>query len=446
MKGTSAIGLGTDSDDDTEVTQGSILEDPEILGIESTETSCLMYDARQQQKAYERRQKEATRERDYFPQQTHNLETTLPPVSTKNETLPSTAQSPSYRLSEPPASASASVSPSRRSSLDRQTFSSILGHQTPAPSALASRIHFSNSVRISGGSKSHRKHRAVSVSSVSAQQGAPPSPGASQVSHHSSPTSSSRLDTPRGSFSRGHERVASLSRPASFVSEDGNTTGRSRASTPASIYAPLLLPSKTAPSPSRRFYLTFQRDNGQATYRELVRRQEMSRKQKRKIHRGRERDRLRGTSSNGASSSRIGRHGGTYDNGSSEDESSDSNDNSDTGDFGSGWFCGMAFWTCGLNRAFRHWARRRRRHARLKMLAEEANAYEDGEGRPSASSDTGSEYSNVSGGREEHKTELEVLFGQSPWRYLKLNYWLYRVRALRTRVVRDDEDDGEGGW
>ncbi|KAK9899725.1 hypothetical protein P389DRAFT_164792 [Cystobasidium minutum MCA 4210] len=416
--GTPVLQMPSTSSADSDSEDGHCLseqhQEPEAP-IVASETTCLLYDARQQQKEHERLMRE---DRNKQAVQEHFA----PPHSRERS-----------------GSARSSLGQSsRRSSIDstpaRPSIQPILEQTTPQQ-ASSSRIHFSDSVRISGGIKSKRDKRRVSASNVFV-------PAASNAygtfdTNGNAAASTSNLDyspppailgngvrTPRGSFSRSSVS-GRMSRAASFLSEDGTTTGRSRASTPASIYAPLLLPSKTAPSPSRHFYLTFKRDDGQVTYRELVR-QQNARKNKAKRRRGR-------TRRQGSLASELGS--------GEDDESDEDSDNEDQ--FGHGWYCGLAFWTCGISRLFR-----RRRAGYTPRSVDPKTAQTDAEGgaadhvngtsSPSRRNSDDDEEQSTTPLRE-HKSEMEVLFGSKPWRYTKVHYWLHRLRELRSHS-RDDPD------
>lgn len=374
--------------------------------VVANETTCLLYDARQQQKEHERMLREAR----------HSEDTT----SERCQAAHSRDRSSSLQSSLRPDS--------RRSSVDSDTAKQIgpILEQPTLQQTVSSRIHFSDSVRISGGikSKSKRDKRRISASSVFA----PPNAYGTFDSGEDAIASTSNFEqsgtpsailgsmrTPRGSFSRSSVG-GRVSRAASFLSEDGTATGRSRASTPASIYAPLLLPSKTAPSPSRHFYLTFKRDNGQATYRELVRRQGEGKK------RGRTRSRRAATAT--------------------EQDDDEDSDTDSVSNFGQGWFCGLGFWTCGLHRLIQRRRQRRKDRGRsTDMEVGSSSSPRNGDSSYStsvASDDDGETPSDL----PENKSEMEVLFGRKPWRYIKTGYWLYRLRTLRSGGDRawDEEE------
>lgn len=381
----------SDSDDEEEPSNGKA-EDPPVP---ASETTCLLYDARQQQK-----------ERNRF------LRDEVDSDPTYNEHGVRTTENPMSSTSPP----SGSLKSSTNSAPGPPSVQPILG-QSNLQDTLSSRIQFSDSVRISGGIKSRRSSRKISASSIFVTpvresevltRARTASTSIVEQSPSCSP-STSHFATPRGSFSRGSGRV---SRAASFLSEDGNATGRSRASTPASIYAPLLLPSKTAPSPGRHFYLTFERSDGQATYRELVRR-ENERKKNKGHRRGRPKNK------------RLTKSWGRDDNDDDVENSEDSD--SDNGvHFGSGWCLGLPFWTCGISRIFQRHSRWRRRHYMRSNTSDIESQTEN----PSVASISDDEES-VSDGQQENKSEMQVIFGPKPWRYLKLGYWMYHIRQVR---------------
>lgn len=411
-----------DSEDESEGGSGCTEEPPNL----SSETTCLLYDARQQQKEYKR----------YLLEQEQSEQ----PASAINDhedpstdRLASRADSPvrKSRKSSPDSPAQSPSMPPILDSLTRQ-------------GTLPARIQFNDSVRISGGIRSKRDKRRVSTSSIFTTE--PPSTDRSEHKDirqdidgpdPSPPPQHVQVSTPRGSFSRGSGRI---SRAASFLSEDGTATGRSRASTPASIYAPLLLPSKTAPSPSRRFYLTFKRDDGQATYRELVR-QQTERKRKKKIshRRGRQRTKASKKPYYGTDEQDDLYNDDDYDTGEDSDEE---------GQFGSGWYCGVSFWTCGIDRLFR----RRRERLQEGNLRTHRHDIEGGNqtdvddqhvsttAATSSAPDTDSDSELDDNGIQESKSEMQVMFGSKPWRYLKLDYWMYRFR--RSSIHEGDEELG----
>lgn len=378
----------TDSDDEYEQAEE---EDPPTI---ASETTCLLYDARQQQKQRDRLLSAST---------DHILHEASPAHIT---TIRNDSPGPASRRS------------SINSDVRRPSIEPILEYSIP-PASASSRIHFSDSVRISGGIKSKREKRRISAASVFA------SPSAAADTDENTIASTSKLDdspppagnhfsTERGSFSRNN--IGRVSRAASFLSEDGNTTGRSRASTPASIYAPLLLPSKTAPSPSRHFYLTFQRDNGQATYRELVRQQK---ERKMRTRRGRPKNR------------RLTKAWA-----SDEEDEEDSDSESDVNP----WCCRLTFWTCGLSRVLRRHRGRRKVDDNEDATADLESA-DTGNRQDERSSATTSDTEESMSGRLENKSEMQVMFGSKPWRYLRLGYWLYRIRTYTGSRTNEEEEE-----
>lgn len=382
-------------------------EDPPVP---ANETTCLLYDARQQQK-----------ERDRFLREEAANDPVLPePIFRTSGRANSRNRSP----------ASSFRSSSFGSTTGQSSKQPILKHSTPQ-GGVSARIQFSDSVRISGGIKSKRDKRRISTSSIFAQaphyierdNGIVSS--TSGLDQSPSP-SAAHFGTPRGSFSR--TSVGRISRAASFLSEDGTTTGRSRASTPTSIYAPLLLPSKTAPSPSRHFYLTFQRDNGQATYRELVRRQNEGKKKQGARRRGRPKNRRSTKSWNGNND-----EGDLVDSDVDDEVGGDSDTDSETR-FSSGWCFGLAFWTCGLRRACRRRSRRRRR-ARNGHNDNDVERGDVSQVEETGTASISDDEESVSNERQENKSEMEVIFGSRPWRYLKAGYWMYRIRGTRRNEV-----------
>lgn len=436
----------------------------EEISVTATETTCLLYDAHQQQKEHERMLRRDEVEDSSLPSSKQQAKTFLLPsdisISPKN--------SPGLN--------------SRRSSVDSSTegqaatsIQPIIGAAPTTPDqTVSSRIHFSDSVRISGGIKSKSKRsssdtktrRRISASSVfsvppnaytlndaNGHDGPVPSSSSLVIVDQSPPppptvlpsscASSLGARTPRGSFSLSTS--GRVSRAASFLSEDGTATGRSRASTPASIYAPLLLPSKTAPSPSRHFYLTFTRDNGQATYRELVRRQEARNKKRTKRgERGRGRMRKRNPYKGCGDDDELEGH---------EDDDSASDGSDDEMQFGHGWFCGSTLLTCGLDRVYRRW-RRSRRDIYVGINATQEENIEHGRLASDSSFQSQTDHrltsdQSVHGERspllQENKSEMEVLFGKKPWRYLNMGYWRYRIQSWRRRDG-DEIHEGDEEW
>ena len=238
----------------------------------------------------------------------------------------------------------------KSSQISRESQRDNLGSAGEVSASLVPKITFSNTVRISGGIKSSKEEirHAFRIGSNDNY-----SRSLAQYNNASPLTSTHTPDAPDLLSTLASEHMSlSHSRAASFRSEI------SRASTPASLYAPLLLPSKTAPSPSRIFYLTFNRPGGESTYRELVQRQETARERKQKGKKEQKKNDLGGTDR---------------------------------------WcFC---LPTKSLDRA-------------------EEDLVED-------------QYvDNHSYGRAKSKSEMHVLFGGAPWRWLKPHYWAYRFRHL----------------
>lgn len=281
--------------------------------------------------------------------------------------------------------------------------------QSVGPPA-SSRIHFSDLVRISGGIRSSaekarrnrsRERRSVSPfassaaamgrrSSLGSVSSSPPVssplvPGGRTRSSLSGPSSTSESASSEVPVLYQPTPRRPTSRPASFRSEV------SRASTPASLYAPLLQPSATAPSPTRPFYLTLgKREDGEISYREMVKRQTRQRRSKGKnVHErsalldGRAGKRKRGAWS---------------------------------------WLC------CCF--------------ARSRGQDEESDSASSSEA--DSDSDVGLEARQRPRSRPAHKSEMQVLFGSAPWRWFRGSYWRYRLRRGDGTGL-DDEEEEEGG-
>lgn len=399
-----------DSDEDETEHSSRYAEDPPTM---SSETTCLLYDARLQQEERERYLQEADSESGRA--QSHSGTRSGDRSAAKNSS-PAPKSRESSLIKRPTGEAAVQLRPEHST------------QQGISPS----RIQFNDSVRISGGIRSKRGRRRLSASSIFT----PPPHAVERSSNtgetsetfepdHSPPPQHVQIGTPRGSFSRNSGRI---SRAASFLSEDGTAAGRSRASTPASIYAPLLLPSKTAPSPSRHFYLTFKREDGQATYRELVR-QQTDRKRKRNARwQGRTRDKHLS-------------HIYSQNNRNDMDETAGSDEDSDDGGYcGSGCCSDLAFWTCGISRLIR------RRSSQKPGSSEDRSDFDrdlDNHDAPSIDTDsleTGNDSDFVSNGRQERKSEMQAIFGRRPWRYLKSGYWMYRFRGFHSREIADPDE------
>ena len=220
------------------------------------------------------------------------------------------------------------------------------------PTTQPPRITFSDTVRISGGVRSST----TEIRDARRSSGS----GRSLVHHHASPYVDGPVASVSTSMSANSSHAPSLSRAASYRSEV------SRASTPASLYAPLLMPSKTAPSPSRTFYLTFSRPSGVTTYRELVKRQEVARENRNMKRRPK----------------------------------------------------GAKKWWCA-------WLTRST--ADVEDCSD--NARED-------------DRENLSFSRAKTKSEMQVLFGSAPWRWIKVSYWLYKLRHIcRTGKGLDTDEE-----
>lgn len=415
------VDMVSDTDSDPE-------DVPQALVHENTETTSLLYDARRQQLQWERDIREQ-KARTSSNHSTHSETTTMQErASHARDATSSSTKSHNHPVED----RTRHTPRSRRISILETASQSPGEHATPSstPTLPSDRIHFSDSVRISGGVRSERGRRgrkSITASSVFQV----PDNATHDMPSHSAEVSpmkpSSNRGSPRGSVSRNFDRVTSLSRPASFVSEEG----RSRASTPASIYAPLLAPSKSAPSPRRHFYLTFQRDDGQATYRELVRRQSLEVRRKRREHRQRRRSAAGRQAWYGRSKGGQGEDLDSEDQ-TTQDESDDFESDSDDGG-GFGCLCGLRSWTCGLSRVWRNRGRRQRRPSFRGSRANNPERDSMREEWDSASEDS------YQDGRPEHKSEVNVLFGQRPWRYFDRHYWMFRWRELSRRTPVEED-------
>lgn len=253
-----------------------------------------------------------------------------------------------------------------------------------------------------------------------------------------------------------HRPSGLTSRPGSFRSEV------SRASTPTSLYAPLLQPSATAPSPTRAFYLTIKRGDGQVSYRDMVKRQMKEDRQRRKV-RSRDGRRKRRTSGKGTVGETDLERGLLDANANREvdersrlvgDDARKQGKRSRKRSRGVGWFCGL----CSSGR----WRSRSSSRSRSKRFLgtpyeghEEAANSQDNDASSSFSSTSEDEdddddddplLSNASlRTRAESKSEMTVLFGSPPWRWFKMGYWRYRLSRLRrdgTGLDYDEEGDG----
>jgi len=282
--------------------------------------------------------------------------------------------------------------------------SAAIARMSDASGILPANIRFSDTVRICGGIRSSGAFHAHDAGSLRRSRSVSSTGGVSHHHHHQhQQTAPSTTSTAPSSANNSSisifsptpvtpSRVPGLpvtfSRPASFVSDDGLLSGRSRASTPASLYAPLLNDSKSAPSPSRTFYLTFKRDDGSVTYRELVKRQQQHYNTKR-----------------GSKRWRKGSEG------SSKDRSCLSS------------WASLAFWRCGDDDDDPDGGGGDEAEGDLESgRGVSSRHHEDDEG----------EGDDESGrhGRTAHKSEMEVLFGGAPWRWLRLEYWTYRCSRL----------------
>ena len=279
-------------------------------------------------------------------------------------------------------------------------------------------------------------------------------------SHSQSPTPSvSGQQTYLGSIAMR----PNLSRPGSFLSSE-----MSRASTPNSLYAPLLQPSATAPSPGRAWYLTFDddgtpidarrklRDDGTLTYREMVRKQMKEAKRKKRKEKREKQERRRkaqearlalaqggeGEVQAGSAGSRAG-HG----EGAESMNGRSAKRRSKKAQAGTWDFCsGLCFPT----------SRRRRRRS---TIGSDSGTGTDGDSESSSGgSDSDSGCDSVDSatldrllsesgddleggqvhavsttteqGRRHRKGEMEVLFGQAPRRWFRLSYWLHRFGSM----------------
>lgn len=210
------------------------------------------------------------------------------------------------------------------------------------------------------------------------------------------------------------------SRPGSFYGsdyDDASTVGMhtSRASTPASLYAPLLLPSKTAPSPSRTFYLTF----GGGTYRDLVRKQLEKVEARKRAKRSRARKqwwanlctcglagRRKGQRLAGSNGTADDAERGHLNGGRPSEAQDDSDGDGDEQE-----------------------ALLRDLQAQLAQ-AEAAEAAEGGRGGKPR---------EHTAPRREYKSEAEVMYGAAPWRWLRPGWWGHWIRLL---TVQADSPDG----
>lgn len=287
-------------------------------------------------------------------------------------------------------------------------------HSTRGPPPPSAKIQFSDTVRIHGGirrqasrSRTPTRRRMVSNTSFTTHHhnntlGSGGSGSNSGMFLGTMPQHGSFQFTPPGS------RKPSLSRPTSYLSDV------SRASTPASLIAPLSLPSKSAPSPSRMFYLTFERQDGQTPYRELVKRQLIERKKRRAIRRRKKLLAEREKKKNGS----AGRHQEVP------------------------------------SRA------ERRRCCYLGVFRSSnggGNGYETDDEDELEDEQFFSNTNSISHNGErrsliKRKSEVRVLFGRAPWRWLKGGWWAYRIKRLcgvRDRLAsmhQYDEEEETGGW
>lgn len=312
------------------------------------------------------------------------------------------------------------------------------------------RIAFADTVRICGGIRSgvdlHEKLRRGSVRSVASVNGPPagytfPSSDGPAITspvpsyfhgigigrpHSLSFGQSSQQQQPLMAMSAtsSSRRPSSnpLSRSGSIFGsdmDDASTAGMyiSRASTPASLYAPLLMPSKTAPSPSRTFYLTYGASkDGQTTYRELVRKQLEAREARARAKRrkesrrwwanfvtcgwhGRRRKRLRRMAEESGERERLVCTTTTTD---EEEEDEDEEDE-------------------------------REQTALLRDLEAQLAAREEEQGRGGLASaeeadarDEGAYRSSGDASRPRFKSEVQVMFGSAPCRWMRWDYWVYK--------------------
>ena len=391
--------------------------------VDDNETTCLLYDAARQHRAVQRARQESI-DFNSSPQQRSRSSSPAPAIHVG-----------SYDDGDEGGSFLASSTPS---SSRRPSGDTTFNQQQQAHPSASRNIQFSDLVRISGGirssaEKERRQQRHQRRTSSPHRRGSLPSsvtpsrsrsrsslsgPSGSVTPIYSSSPTGNFLPPTGETFLVHHPSPAKpglSSRPGSFRSEI------SRASTPASLYAPLSQPSITAPSPTRAFYLTIKRGDGQVSYREMVKKQlkeakaskKRQRRQRRAAAAARERD-FKGSEGDDERTQLVSKPGKGKNKGSN-------------------WLCAC-------------FGRRRR------SRGSRACAHEDGEDSDASASsgeDTGFEESDledldpgsVRAGMRKTKSEMEVLFGRAPWRWLKLNYWRYRLsRSGRGEGLDEDEE------
>lgn len=279
-------------------------------------------------------------------------------------------------------------------------------HATITPNAtihgVPSNIRFSDTVRISGGVRTKQQqdqqqqqqqhhHHEVSAPSTPARrrsslsslqgQGSRTSLNESVVSTNPSSTGQNNSGVHIHSPSpRTGYHTSGGSRPSSYISDEG----RSRASTPASLYVPLLKPSTSAPSPSRTLYWTFGRGsvNGSTTYKELVRKQQVQ-YERRNARRRRQRTSIGGQKTwLGWLFRSVGK-------------SDDPEGETDEGEGQGG----------------------RRRRSKVRGIAGDEDIEEQAENEQARSDVT----------VPARKSDMQVLFGEAPRRWFKFGYWRWRI-------------------
>ena len=373
---------------------------------------------------------------------------------------------------------------------DESDVSPIIGRMRRDTNVSEARIQFSNVVRIAGGMRTHRSPSSTSWQTrgrrSSTPSGVPQHPSHSRAASFASSTAGPSASASRGSGMQTpgdpHSPTPSvsgqqtylgsiamrpnISRPGSFLSSE-----MSRASTPNSLYAPLLQPSATAPSPGRAWYLTFDddgtptdarrklRDDGTLTYREMVRKQ-MKEAKRRKRKEKREKQERRRKAQEARLALTQGGEGevqaGSAGYRAGPDERAESmngrsakrrNKKEQAGTWD---FCtGLCFPTS-------------RRRKRRSNVGSDSGTGTDGDSESSSGgsdSDSGCDsvdsatldrlLSETSGngddlesgqvravsnsteqGRRHRKGEMEVLFGQAPRRWFRLSYWLHRFGRM----------------